>query len=301
MPQYESEHHSGLRWLSKIAYFFIIPTVFTALLTFVLLSIFDDSVMHAVLNTANRIPVIKQILPETNAYAATGEKQGTEEVDRLNDQIKQLEAEIIELEQKVQQQEMELTKTYTHLDETQIQLMAMREESEQKKQAKIQSEQRLRQLAHLYGDMVPRKAANILEEFTASERALILQMMIPDQQGAILEKMDATMAAETSILMKDAHSLEALEVAATQERAVKSELTSSASTTGLTSAELAAIFAQMRPQSAANVLSELYANDQEKTIRVLRAMVPAARSEVLSIIAEESKQKAADMLSQLGG
>ena len=59
----------------KFFYLFFIPVIFTAILSFVLLSVFDYNVMNTALKLGNKIPFVEKIIPDPETAAEETEEE----------------------------------------------------------------------------------------------------------------------------------------------------------------------------------------------------------------------------------
>lgn len=109
-----------------------------------------------------------------------------------------------------------------------------------------------------------------------------------DPKSEVLEKMDAGIAAELSVLLKDQKYDKDLDISALQERikilVEENDALSEEITTLMTSGinfdyeQLATTFANMDAKSAADTLARMFYMDREKTVKVFAAMDTYSRS-----------------------
>lgn len=304
MPELEAEKSYG--WFERFL-FYTLPVLFTLLLTGVLLTVFGYDVMNEVLRVGNKIPVVSGVLPDPKLTEA-----------ELKDAIEQAKAE--EPEEKTYS-EAEYLALQAMLEEKQTLLSQLNDEamakddqiaklSEEVKQLQerlesiTQSDEEyaasIKNLADIYANMSPSKAAPVLESLTMSERVLVLGQMKQDEQVGILEKMDPKVAAETSIRLKDAVPAKDLQIAALQDRLEASAEAKPAAGGALTKAEVSETFAQMSPDNAAAVLLEMSSSNLTQVVNILRLMEPAARASVLNALTDLSEEQTAKITAKLG-
>lgn len=301
MPEYDIEK-TGFKFYEKLIYFFLVPVFFSIIITLVLLAFFDYNVMGAVMNTANRIPLVKQWVPDpvSEDEVEVAERQ-EEDLEAINEQLRQ---QLEELQQQLQQQLVqhadEVSKKAMQIEELQQEVSFLSEELQEKRLTQEEYLQHIRQLSNMYGNMSSSKAAAIIENLTSSERVLILNEMNNNKRGAILERMNPAVAAETSMHLKDLVPVEDLEMAALQERLELERKDAEPATDALGTEELAVTLQEMSPSVAAGVLIQMYDLEQDKVIRILRTMASQGRASILSSIAEKSETKAADIINRLG-
>src|SRR5690606_29978392 len=120
-------------------------------------------------------------------------------------------AELAALRDQSEEKDQRIAELSAHLEALQ------QEEAERAASSEAYAEN-IRSIARVYAGMRASRAAPVLENLTLSERVLVLREMTEEERVQILEKMDPAIAAETSILMKDASPVKDLQIAALQER-----------------------------------------------------------------------------------
>lgn len=284
----------------RFLYIFFIPAIFTIILSGVLLSLFDYDVMNTALKIANKIPVIDKVIPDPKEDSQEGDtpseivKGQADELDDLNAKLADKEAEVSKLAEANKQKDEQIL-------ELQANMTLMEEQLKQKTQTDEQYRQQISSLASMYAKMTPSKSAPILQNLTQSELVLVLTEMKPEDRVKVLEKMDPKTAAAASIQLKDRVPAKDLQIAALQERLEIYQEEDPNQTAKLNSDELGRTVAAMTPKSAATLLMEMMSIDQVKVIAILTSMDDAARSRILSALADLSKEDAAKITAKLGG
>lgn len=300
MQEVETEKSSyGI--FERILYLFIIPIMFTAILTVVLLSIFDYDVMNSILKAANKVPVLEKIVPDpiedkndqTAVSNSENQLTASEEVEALNELLNDKNNEIQTLGAQIAQKEAEIASLIEQIENLKAQAASETITEEEYRQ-------NIRNVANIYADMLPSKSAAIIQNLTLSERVLVLSEMKKNDQVRILEKMPPQIAAETSILLKDERPVDELQIQALQERLFKLVQTEEESAESLNMEELAYTFSSMKPASAASILLNMRNTDAAKVTSILRTMNFQARSAILEQIASESEEAAAEITAKLG-
>lgn len=290
--EYEKTSYSTLE---RIVYLVVIPIVVFALLMFILLSIFGVDVKNSLLKVGNNIPIVQNWVPEPAESAAPSfpEQQVQEEHQEL------LLAELREVEQLLVEEVQKTERNEQYISELQLTIEQLEAELETKLLSEEEYGDSVRQLAHMYANMTPSRAADIIQNLTLHEQVLVLNEMASADQIRILEKMNPVAAAEASILLKDLHIVKDIQIAALQERlAIHSEEEAAAAT--LSAEELALTFASMTPNNAATVLVEMIQINENKVVDILRAMDVQARSRILNAITDLSGTEAAKLTAKLG-
>jgi flagellar motility protein MotE (MotC chaperone) len=288
----------------RLLYIFLIPAVFTLILSGVLLSLFGYDVKDTALKMGNKIPVVHKWIPEPvgsttevkdNAAAVSDEKQPQDDqIAELTAAIANKEAEIEILTASAEQKDVKIEQLQKNLEQ-------MEHKFAEKQQTEEQYAEQIRALAGMYAKMTPSKSAPILQNLTLSELVLVLSEMKPDQRVRVLEKMDPKIAAEASIRLKDVVPAKDRQIAALQERLqlYKQEDPSQTQTAKLNRNELGQTFASMAPKSAAVLLLEMMSADQNTVVSILTSMDTDSRSSILTALSELSKEDAAKISMKL--
>ncbi|MGG1520114.1 hypothetical protein ABE504_32390 [Paenibacillus oryzisoli] len=290
--------------MERFLIWFVIPFVFTAVLLFVLLSIFDYDIKSNVQRALHNTPVIGMIVPapkETATVTETGKAQTPEEsLKQKEDDVAKLTAKVNDLQAALQKAQADAAAKDSSLKEAEAKAADLEEKLKDKTQTDEEYANQITQLANMYAKMTPSKAAPIIEALTPKEMVLIFSMMKADSRGAIMEKMDASKAAVASIGLKDVTPLRDKEIAALQERLATngSKVDTTASTT-VSSSDLGQTFANMVPKSAASVLIEMYKSSPTKVLAILSGMDNASRSKVMSALTDADKETAAAITTKL--
>ncbi|TXK70182.1 hypothetical protein [Paenibacillus sp. N3.4] len=290
--------------LERFLIWFVIPFVFTAVLLFVLLSIFDYDIKSSIQKALHNTPVIGTIVPapkEKSIVTSSGKALTSEESLKSKDEeIAKLNARVAELQAAVQKSDTTTEQKDRSLKDAQTKMTELEEKLKDKTQTEEEYANQITQLANMYAKMTPSKAAPIIEALTPKEMVLVFSMMKPDSRGAILEKMDPTKAATASIGLKDVIPVRDKEMAALQERlATNGVKDTTKATTTVSKSDLGQTFANMTPKSASNVLLEMNKSNPDKVLSVLSGMDNSSRSKVMSALSDADKVVAASITAKL--
>jgi flagellar motility protein MotE (MotC chaperone) len=280
--------------------FFVTPILFTAVLLGVLLLMFNSEWRDAALKFGNNIPVIKSILPDpvqsTEPTANTDEEltvnNAKAKVDELSARLADRESLLIQATDQTVQQKQQIEQMQTQIDQL------TKASSEQT----ITSEAykaRISSLADMYGKMTPSKAAPILENMTLDESALVLGAMSDTVRGRVLERMTPKIAADVSMKLKDADTVDNREIAALQSRIKELESYAGVGASTLDTAELNRTFSVMKPANAAVLLLQMAGDNQSKVLRILGVLDDTARSGILSAMSDQDKKTTAMLIGKL--
>ncbi|WNR46647.1 MotE family protein [Paenibacillus roseipurpureus] len=297
----ESNSYSALE---RFLIWFVIPFVFTAVLLFVLLSIFDYDIKSSVQKALHNTPIVGLVVPapkEKVTETAVGKAPTTEQGLKLKEEeVAKLNAKVNELASALQKSDATTEQKDRALKDAVAKVTELEEKLKDKTQSEEEYNNQITQLANMYAKMSPSKAAPIIEALTPSEMVLVFSRMKSDSRGAILEKMDAGKAAIASIGLKDVVPVRDKEIAALQERLTTNGTkdTKAASST-VSSSDLGQTFANMTPKSAANVLLEMNKSNPNKVLSILSSMDNASRSKLMSALSDANKEIAALITAKL--
>jgi flagellar motility protein MotE (MotC chaperone) len=298
------EGSSSYSVLERFLIWFVIPFVFTAVLLGVLLSIFNYDIKSSVQKVLHGIPIIGSVVPapqEKTGPAGTSGKTNSDQQSMKNkdDQIAELNAKVLELETAIQKSDGVTQEKDQSVKDMTAKIKDLEEQLKSKTQTDEEYKNQVTQLATMYGNMSPSKAAPIMENLTPKELVLVFSVMKADKRGAILEKMDPKKAAEASIGMKDIIPVKDQEIAALQERLTINGANETAAAKKVSKADLALTISNMTPKSAATMLLEMNRTNSDKVVGILSSMDNAARSKVMSALSDLSKETAASLTAKL--
>ncbi|OAB35821.1 kinesin [Paenibacillus macquariensis subsp. defensor] len=281
----------------------MIPIIFTIVLLGVLLILFNMNIRNAALEIANKIPVVQNWVPAPNLDPEKTKLQESKE------EMKSAEATIKELKDMLSTQQTELkqategkTQQDTQLKDLQSQIETLQNESilaENPEQKVDNYQKQIDELAKMYGNLSPSKAAPIIQNLTLEEMVLMFESMKSDKRIAIFEKMDPKVAAEVTMMMKDAKPAQDLQISALQSRVKKNDTATTQTSDKLNKSQLSQTFATMTPQSAADLLFQTYKISPEKTLTILNSVDDKTRSSILGKMSSIDSVTTAKILNKL--
>ncbi|MWV43548.1 kinesin [Paenibacillus sp. HJL G12] len=284
----------------------MIPIIFTVVLIGVLLTLFNVDIRNNMLEFADKIPIVRNWVPDP---VKDPEKTKLQDA---KDQVKSANATIDELKSKLASKDADLEKSKEEKAQQDQKLKSVQEQldSAQKPAENASAdgtdpnadpyEKQIKDLAKMYSDMSPSKAAPIMQNMTMDEMVQLLSAMKNDNRMAILAKMDPKMAADVSMKLKDAVSSSDLAIAALQSRIDKDTTTQkSASTSGLDKSQISQTFASMPAKSAAGLLLSTYKISPEKVLTILNSVDDATRSGILDAMSTQDAKTTAVILNKL--
>lgn len=307
------EKESGSGWEKFLM--ISIPIVFTVVLLGVLLTLFNVDIRNNMLELANKIPVVKDWVPDP---VLDPEK---EKLDESEKQVESAEATIEKLKSQVAAKETELqaakeattteakkaSDLQAKLDEAEeaAETAAAETAAAEVPESESDYQKQIKDLAKMYADMSPSKAAPILQNMTNEEMVLLLSAMQSTARTKVLEKMDPKTAADVTMMMKDAKPSGDLALDALQSRLKKetaaTTTTSTTNSKNLDKTQLSQTFSSMSASSGAKLLLETYKLSPDKTLTILNSVDDATRSQLLENMSTENSAETAKILNRLMG
>lgn len=280
--------------------FFLTPILFTAVLLGVLLLMFNTQWRNSALEIGNKIPLLNSVLPDPPSPSSTvGSTDEELTVSNAKGKVEELQALLRDRETALKQATELSDRQKKHIDDLQSQVNQLTEQNSAQTISTDAYKSRISSLATMYGKMIPGKAAPILESMTDEETALVLSAMSETERGRVLEKMNPKKAAEVTMMLKDAETVDNQQIAALQSRIKQLEKNAGAETTSLDTAKLNKTFSAMKPKDAALLLLEMAGKEQSKVLRILAAVDDNARSGILSEMSTQNEKLTAALVSKM--
>lgn len=179
----EAEHrYSKMEWLF---YIIILPLLFTALLSGIILQFLGFDVTGKIAGAARELPVVSSFFPEEQGAAvdaqAAADTAKQKKIQELQDQVTALEGE-------KQQAQSDLKKKDNEINRLKEQITDL--------EAKVGTKDPLKAKAETYAAMAPAKAALVMTQMSVTEAKQLLAKMDSKAQAAILEQMEPAIAAK---------------------------------------------------------------------------------------------------------
>lgn len=279
---------------------FTTPILFTIILLGGLLLLVNNDWRDHVLAWADQVPVLNKIVPDQEKSESTDEDNNKEEdtgpteaeqIAELKNLLASKDNDLRTLADKRKELEEQVNLLNQQLNE-------LRNKDEQERISEEAYAKQIKDLANMYANMMPSKAAPIIENLTIDEMVLVFHAMNSESRVKIMEKMNAKVAAEVSIRMKDVTPSSNLEIAALQSRLNKQE-SEQKSQTGLDSTQLSQTFSAMSSASAAEIILETAKISNDKALAILNQVDDATRSKLLTAMTEIDKTTTATLFSRI--
>ncbi|MGG1879325.1 MULTISPECIES: MotE family protein [Paenibacillus] len=301
MPIDKEESSGGFERILLI----LIPAIFTIVLLGALAVFFRSDVRDGVLDFANKIPIVKDWVPDPVLSPEEQKlKEAKEQEESAEATIAELKKQLAEREEEIAQlaEEKEAEASKVQQLESRIETMENQAAAVEPVEEDDEYTKQIRELAKLYAGMSPSKAAPIMQNLTLEEMVLMLSEMKSADRSAILQRMDPKVAADATMMLKDAKPSEDLAIAALQSRLDRNESQSTQSTSAnLDQSQLNQTFAGMTPANAADLLMQIYKISPGKAITILNSVNDATRSRILDAMSQKDAEVAARVLNRLMG
>ncbi|MEC0235826.1 kinesin [Paenibacillus kribbensis] len=300
--------------------FFLIPIVFTIVLVGVLLTLFNMDFRSEMISLGNKIPIVKNWLPESKDKAAqTKEADQKAQSESSEATIQQLKTDLAKQTEELKKASAAKTaqdKKVTELQNQVNSLQTQQTQAGQQGQTGTQAAgatasgtanedpyvKQAKDLASMYEGMTASKAAPIMENLTTEETVQLLSYMDPANSAKILQKMDAKKAADITMALKNITPSTDLSVAALQSR-LKKDQSSTAGTTSksLQNTQISSTFASMDKKSGAELILQTYKISPDKALNILNTVDDSTRASLLQNMSAKDAGQTAKILNKLMG
>ncbi|BBH20872.1 hypothetical protein Back11_22170 [Paenibacillus baekrokdamisoli] len=280
--------------------FFVTPILFTLVLLGVLVTLFNLDLRNKALEIGSKIPFLSSVLPSPTV----DDGQSAQNVEKLKEtntsaKINELKTQLASKEADLTRATNDKTKQDQQIKDLQGQVDQLKRVNSEKSLTDEQYQAKIGEMASMYGQINPGKAAPILESMEMAEAVLVLNAMSPDSRVKILEKMTPKKAADATIMLKDVTSAKDQEIAALQARIKKQDAASTQGATILDKTQLKATFSSMAPKSAGELLLKMADVSPSKVLRILNAVDDASRSKIIAEMSTQNKAVTAQLVSKL--
>ncbi|GFN31894.1 hypothetical protein PCURB6_21540 [Paenibacillus curdlanolyticus] len=293
----ENERYSGFERFM----FFLTPILFTIILLGIFMALFNQDMRNKMLDIGNKVPYLEKVLPDpTNDEGSAEDNELSAEksrakLDELRKQLNDKTAEVTAAQDKAAQAEEQIKALQEQIDQ-------LKKANEQKQLDEEQYAAKISEVAAMYTQMTPSKAAPILQSMSTEEAVLVLDAMPAENRSRILEKMNPQKAANISLMMKDVTTAKDRQIAALQaqlKRQSEEANTPAQSSTLLDTEQLKQTFGSMAPKSAAELLIKMADISPSKVLRILNAVDDSTRASIVAEMSELSEGVTAQLVSKL--
>jgi flagellar motility protein MotE (MotC chaperone) len=283
----KSESPSSYSFLQKTLYLFVLPVIYTVVLIFILMAIFNHGggkFSDQLVSIAKRIPIVQKMMPtavmQTNE-ASTQSKVAANQNQNLTQKLQDSENKINDQQQQINQVQTEVKQKDDANQAMQKQIQDLNEQLKTKQQTEDELKQKANNLALEYTTMQPKQAAGILDTMPLNDAVFALSAMKPQQVSGLLANMDPKRAADVSTGLKDYTLSKDNELASLQQKIQQV-------TEGKQSLdELVKTYSQMPAQNAAKLVEEIMKTDEKKALLIMSQMNAASSASILSAMSSD--------------
>ncbi|WP_246070570.1 MotE family protein [Paenibacillus kobensis] len=293
----ENERYSGFERFM----FFLTPILFTIILLGIFMALFNEDMRHKMLDLGNKVPYLESVLPdspkpdESTASNEVSAEKSRVKIDELRKQLNDKTAEVSAAQDKTAQAEEQIKTLQGEIDQ-------LKKANETKLLDDEQYAAKVSEVAAMYTQMTPSKAAPILQSMSTEEAVLVLDSMPAENRSRILEKMNPQKAADASLMLKDVVTAKDRQIAALQAQLERQSAAANApaqSQTLLDSQQLKQTFGSMAPKSAAELLIKMSDLSPSKVLRILNAVDDSTRASIVAEMSALNEGITAQLVSKL--
>jgi len=187
----ETAEETKAKPFQKFLLLVLIPLLIVITLGLIIATATGVNVFEKAKSYTAKIPIVGGLAQKENAASI---KNIEKNVSDLQNQLNDRNAEITQLQEKLDSKDIELQKA--KLDNGQLQ-----QDIKDLNAAQKESKRALKDIVSTYETMSPKKSAPIIAKMTDTEALKILSSVKPEALAAIMENMDSTQAARFTELM----------------------------------------------------------------------------------------------------
>ncbi|MEH7307817.1 MotE family protein [Neobacillus drentensis] len=282
----EEKHRSKL---ANIIYIVIIPLVFTVILVAILLKFMGFSVGQTFQEWGNQIPFINQLV----ADPAPVQAENQDDTDYWKNKYITSNSTIKETNQKISNLKKELSSNQNKLEETKQKNVDLETQLKEKETQKSQED--LKQVAGIYENMSPSKAAKIFEAMSLEDASLTLMMLDPEHQSSILGGMkDPKKAAHITMMMKVIPSLYE-----TEQKTIAEQVKELALKQENPADTLSETITGMPPAQSATIIRSMMKSNSIVAMDLMKNISISTRSQILTEITKVDAKLATQITADL--
>lgn len=192
-----------------VLYIVVLPSIFTLLLTGIILTFMKVDVIGAIKEIGNKIPIIEKLIPdievtneeEFQLYENTFVPNKGSKATSQSEELLLYQDELNEKKAYIQSLEADLVSAKAQIADLEQQILQLRDEMLVSADTELQA--KISEIAQVYSGMTASKAAPILSKLDKLEAVNILAAMDNRTRSQILAKMDPQLAAEITVLLLD--------------------------------------------------------------------------------------------------
>ncbi|MEH7382525.1 hypothetical protein V7138_18830 [Bacillus sp. JJ1533] len=184
------KEYSKFQWFLFVV---LIPSFFTLVVVFVLLSVVGFKPLGAMKDFASKVPVISTLFNDEENDTQV-KKEDEVSVTDLESEIQEKESKITQLENVLETKDGEIQSLELEIENLSDELLKLQEE-------RLAKSKSLQDLTKMYEQMSPKNAAKIIPNLKDNEAREILSSINTEKLAAIFEKMSPEDAAKFTQLI----------------------------------------------------------------------------------------------------
>ncbi len=283
------EKHRSI--LASFFYVGVIPLIITTLLIGTALNFMGIPVWKTLQEWGNTVPVINTIIPGNEPASALA--NGSEDSDYWKQQYLNADEKLKDKDKKIKELNTQISSNKEGLEELKKSNQEMQLQLEAKQTE--ESKQQMEQVAAIYENISPSKAALMVENMPLEEAVFTLLQLEVDLQSSIIGSMkDAKKAAQITTLLREAVMLGETNPSILKEQLVELVKKQENPTTALSET-----IAGMNPVQSASIIQSMLETNSQVAMDLLKNLTTTSRSQILTEIAKTDAETAAQITANL--
>jgi len=282
----EEKHRSKL---ANIFYIVIVPLLFTVILVSFLLKFMGFSVGQTFQEWGNQLPLINQLVADPEHVQAKNQ----DDSDYWKKKYESSNSVVKELNRKLSNLKKELSSNQNSVEVLKQQNTDLQTQLKEKETQKSQED--LKQVAGIYENMSPSKAAKIFEAMSLEDASLTLMMLDQEHQSSILGGMkDPKKAAHITMMIKEIPSLYE-----TEQKTIEEQVQELALKQENPADTLSDTIAGMPPAQSAIIIQSMMKSNSVVAMDLMKNISTSTRSQILTEITKVDAKLAAQITAAL--
>jgi flagellar motility protein MotE (MotC chaperone) len=277
--------------LASFIYIGVIPFIITVVLIGTAVNLMGVPVWKSMKEWGNTLPIISMLIPGDGGSKAVA--KGTDDADYWEQQYLSADEKLKEKDLKIEELKKQINANQDGLEELKKSNQELQLQMETKQDEKTKKQ--MEQVAAIYRDMSPSKAALMLLNMSLDEAVFTLMQLEQDLQSSIIGSMkDSKKAAQMTTVLRDAAM-----IGETDPALVKEQLGELVKKQENPTTALSETIAGMNPIQSASIVQSMMKTNSQVALELLRNLTTASRSQILTEIAKTDTETAAQITANL--
>ncbi|MBO0961067.1 hypothetical protein J1P26_15305 [Neobacillus sp. MM2021_6] len=275
--------------IKSLLYFGLIPLLFLAIFGLFIFNWLGFPVWKSIQEWGNNTPVISMIMPDP----VSEESKKTSPSDDYKAKYLDSDQKVKEEAQKIASLEKQIKSNQEEFDQLKKSNIDLQNQLDQK--ATQKNKDQLKQVAAIYENMAPSKAAKMFEVMSLEDAAITMSSLGQEQQSNILGSMkDPKKAAQITMLLKEIGTINDTDPAI-----LKDELQKIVQNDVDPAGSLVETIAGMPAAQSASLIQSMMESNAQVAMNLLKQMSTTNRSQILTEIAKKDAKIAAQITVNL--